>query len=362
MLVPMLLFALQQQALPVVEIPNRPACPSCRLSLRLVTRLGDDEGPGALPSRPYSILRSEAGEYYVAMPETPDQTPLVFGANGAFKRTVGRVGDGPGEIRETSALELLGDTLVVFDGQLRRMSFFTSSGQYMRSAPIPARSYAAVRLKGDRFVMNGRVADAGRIGLPYHLFDRVGNSLGSRGVDTLRIDPRNNTADILTLWPSSDGGWFGLPMHHVYAIERWSAGGTHVQTFRRRPSWFLPSSDAWNKSDKRPPMPRGVGLWQSGDRLWVVLQIGAERWAEGLGRPLRMEGQELWPTADAQKLYRTVIEQIDMRTGRLISSSQLPGTIDVVIAPWLVGAIRERESGTLYVEVWEVRPATRSKE
>src|SRR5690606_8009277 len=38
-----------------VQIPDQPTCRNCRLVLKRLAILGDEDGPGALPSRPYDI-------------------------------------------------------------------------------------------------------------------------------------------------------------------------------------------------------------------------------------------------------------------------------------------------------------------
>jgi hypothetical protein len=50
---------------------------------------------------------------------------VVFDATGAYRRTLGRAGDGPGEIRSLATLQVLaGDTIAGFDQQLSRLSFW----------------------------------------------------------------------------------------------------------------------------------------------------------------------------------------------------------------------------------------------
>ena len=61
----------------------------------------------------------------------------AFSLDGSHVRTVGREGEGPGEFSSASALASLGpDTLVVWDGAQRRISFFDDSGSFLRSVTI----------------------------------------------------------------------------------------------------------------------------------------------------------------------------------------------------------------------------------
>jgi len=56
---------------------------------------------------------------------------------GRFQGSAGRAGEGPGEFRSPGRLALLpGDSLVVFDRGLQRMSVFTDWGDFVRSHPV----------------------------------------------------------------------------------------------------------------------------------------------------------------------------------------------------------------------------------
>jgi len=52
----------------------------------------------------------------------------VFSSEGQHLATYGRAGSGPGEFQSLEAMGFLGDTLWTIDGDLRRLSFFTSGG------------------------------------------------------------------------------------------------------------------------------------------------------------------------------------------------------------------------------------------
>lgn len=52
----------------------------------------------------------------------------MYDPTGRHVRTFGRQGDGPGEFQEPSHMTFLGDTVVVFDWQARRLTYFSSDG------------------------------------------------------------------------------------------------------------------------------------------------------------------------------------------------------------------------------------------
>ncbi len=78
----------------------------------------------------------------------------VFDAEGAYLRTIGRAGDGPGEFAGLNLLYLVGDILYAVDARLRRVTAFTEEGELLSTASLPA--------VGDRLVsvsFHGRLGD-----------------------------------------------------------------------------------------------------------------------------------------------------------------------------------------------------------
>jgi len=65
-----------------------------------------------------------------------DSNELRFiDGDGALLKSIGRTGDGPGEFTGLSGLSRRGDSLIVSDGRLGRVSVFDEAGRYARSTP-----------------------------------------------------------------------------------------------------------------------------------------------------------------------------------------------------------------------------------
>lgn len=61
----------------------------------------------------------------------------ILDRNGSPLRVIGRSGEGPGEFRNIRGIcEAVGDTLVVFDGNLRRISVFDAEGRFVRAFSV----------------------------------------------------------------------------------------------------------------------------------------------------------------------------------------------------------------------------------
>lgn len=85
--------------------------------------------PGQL-NNPGNIVADSKGNVYIL-----DQKPATikaYSADGAFLRTIGREGSGPGEFRQWGLLMIAHDTLVEHDPRQSRTSTFTTDGRFIR--------------------------------------------------------------------------------------------------------------------------------------------------------------------------------------------------------------------------------------
>jgi hypothetical protein len=128
-----------------------------------------------------SMAIADDGTIY-AMQKAP-ATVLVFGPDGKFLRTIGREGDGPGELR-SGVIGVHGDLLMVQDWQESRFSIFRTNGTFVATVKsLCCQSYATLHI--DR---TGRAWVAGP----------------ARGLESayLRIDARGRIIDTLQAIPN----------------------------------------------------------------------------------------------------------------------------------------------------------------
>lgn len=123
---------------PIAESPLEATGDEWRLQLPPVLRIGRSEGGGVGPDlfgRIMQVIRLSSGD--IAVAEGMAGEIRVFDARGGHLRTFGRHGEGPGEFTNLWTIaELPGDTIVAFDSW-GEASYFTSSGTFIRSFPIP---------------------------------------------------------------------------------------------------------------------------------------------------------------------------------------------------------------------------------
>ena len=94
------------------------------------------EGVGDVPfSRISGAVRLDDGRIVIADRDT--RQIHYFGADGAWLRTVGRRGKGPGEFTDIDDLQLSGEMLVVFDGNLAVHFIRAADGRYIETQRLP---------------------------------------------------------------------------------------------------------------------------------------------------------------------------------------------------------------------------------
>ena len=84
-------------------------------------RYGGDRPEATITNAGPLAVTSDGAVYAV---QVADGTVLVFDGSGAYRKTIGRRGQGPGEFTRPLQAGTLGDTVWVSDQELRRVSFF----------------------------------------------------------------------------------------------------------------------------------------------------------------------------------------------------------------------------------------------
>jgi hypothetical protein len=106
-----------------------------------------DGGEGHDLAMPWSSLRLPDGR--IAISNALSNELRFYTPEGTFIRSVGREGEGPGEFKTIAALELgRGDTIVVADAILPRLTLFSPVGEFGRLIRLEALEGRGPRLRG----------------------------------------------------------------------------------------------------------------------------------------------------------------------------------------------------------------------
>ena len=179
---------------------------------------GGDSTAGDLAS-PTGAVIDPAGRLYVA-----DQSPTVikvFDRAGHLIRTVGREGEGPGELR-SPILGMHGTNLVVFDPRLARISVFDTAGTFLRSWPSICCHYSAISID-----------NAGRIAVRTTQQDAAGftsafirYAMDGKVVDTIPV-PSDGQPKLIELSHGGNRMRMGIPFS-PQPVEGFAADGSLI--------------------------------------------------------------------------------------------------------------------------------------
>jgi len=100
------------------------------------------EDPDFLFFWPQAVAVDGAGRMYVS--DTGNTRVQVFGANGEFLRTLGREGQGPGELQGPFGIAMTGDRVIVNDVGNERLSIWDLNGVHFGDIRVPGRLEPAI--------------------------------------------------------------------------------------------------------------------------------------------------------------------------------------------------------------------------
>jgi hypothetical protein len=302
----------------VIELPSDRTL-ACRV---VAVQNGITLRPSSDASRPdpswTSVVRDSRGIIYTAATAaTGKGTFLAWSTKGSFLASVGRLGEGPGELLGKGLPTLFiaaADSVYVREGP--RWSVFDPDFRFARLILTPAalgKAYATHITEDGGFLSTGPVPNGDR-GYWFHVADAQGRLIRSFGrlADQQGsgapqpILERASTYRARRFWvappPGAPGG---------YVLEEWHLNGRLLGRLSR--------ADVWNGSSEAEGARRLPLFWIHADdkhRLWVMILIKDRRWR----RLAPGEREDDFAT----ELYDLRYEVIDPDAGTLLAA----GVID----------------------------------
>jgi hypothetical protein len=116
----------------IVKNPDKPICGGEVYAIKEDLKFGGEGGDeNFIFSFICYLAVDNAENIYVA--DTREKHVNVFDSHGGFLRTIGRAGQGPGEIGRIGSIRINShDELVVIDGNQRKMHCFSLGGEFLR--------------------------------------------------------------------------------------------------------------------------------------------------------------------------------------------------------------------------------------
>lgn len=296
-------------------IPIAADMPRCTVGLEETLTLGGVDDPGTI-GFPTVITRLASGDFMLAHLENGAEM-MVYDAEGRYKESFGRSGEGPGEYRDPGMGSLRpapdGGVLILDPGS-RRITRLSNARELLESTQIgemlgmnflPAPS-------GSGFIVGGwgRAAD-GTSGGVTRLIDPEGATRAEVGAI-----PRERWLQQFFFFPMAiDSAGRVWRAHAVeYAVEAWDPEGAarHIR-LEGQPEWFRPGPPEPGYPLEAPGPSVIASLKFDQGLLWIGTTVADPDWAEVTANPALGVG------LDGNRVMDMVIEVIDPRTGDLVA-------------------------------------------
>ncbi|MGH7592445.1 MAG: hypothetical protein ACRELE_01125 [Gemmatimonadales bacterium] len=317
------------------------------IRLEPVVAFGAENGDGAIATDPRVSAHHPRG-FRIVIPSAAGVAvlPLVYGDDGRFLGDL-RGGRSAAEQFRTPLFARIGpaDSIWVFDGA-HRVLIFNPDRHYVRTAPLPVSPWDALVLPDSRMLIAPSDADRP---LPLLLLGATG--VGIRDFGAVDSDVSLHAARWLVR--DRDGSFWSMPAQFQWRLEHWDTGGALVSVLERRPDWFKPYTHVSAPGPDHAPQPTIQGAWiDSVGRLWVLGMIADPGWRLGIDWHRQQSSGAV--IGDADKVYDTILEVLDLRTRRLIATQRIRQSYPSEVEPGVLLHIRETTGGWKKVEVVKV--------
>jgi hypothetical protein len=331
----------------VIEI--RDCLGACELTVRLQATLGDERE--ALVSDNYTLQRTADGRFLFSSYETGGQI-LVFDSAGAHVGAAGRRGRGPGEYVFVDRLVVAGERVHAFDLVARRRTVLDHALEPVRMDGVPFQALSVAVLHDTLTVVNMAMPSPERIGYLLHVLGEDASILRSMERQGQQFPFTSQQRRRLA---RLDGRRFLSAHASAYRIDEWSADGDLLATWTREVPWFQSyETRCCIVHPDEPPqaMLRDIRVDADG-RLWTLVTVPDARWQSVIVED-PMHGYRY---TDVAAFYDTIIEVIDLRTGRVIGSARLDPFMGAGFAgDGITSSFRlDERRMAAFIDVWRVQ-------
>lgn len=334
------------------EPPADPACPTCEIQLQHVVTLGTAGGPGGFSDVPAGIAQLSDNSFVVTTPDMGNEEPFLFDSTGAFVARLGRVGDGPGEFRNPSAVVAgPGNTLHFFERYPAAKVTVFHNGKFVRNVqPVPGTYDGAVMTDGSYLVNNTYAA------FPLQIWSDSGQMLAEFGTGEPFQSTDATFRNQRAISVAKNGVIWTVTKNFDYIIKSWDSDGHLISEHRPNRPWFKPYDSSVFPTPDEQPNPSTNAIWLEGeDMLWTFGRVAATSWADGLARA-NWFGQEIYRMESPQLVFDLQIDVFDLVNDKVLSSRRIPGigAWATIVAPGLLATRRTDDDGWWYADIWKL--------
>lgn len=218
--------------------PADPMKPNMKVELVEELRYGQDEGedeyifPGIT-----GFVADEEGMVYILMRQ--DDEVRVFGPDGTYSHTIGRQGDGPGELRVGAGINIGPEgNIWVVSMLTSRLVIFQKDGLFLRNIQFPLLPPFFIQLTDDGFMglyMQQRIDEENRLvdtTFKLQRFNADGDTLNTLFTTNFTLDIMNmqfgGMADKFPFYTQDDQGrvWQARALNDAYEVNVWNPEGS----------------------------------------------------------------------------------------------------------------------------------------
>jgi len=217
--------------------PNPPKGMAAGLVLTEDFTIGDSENLDEMVSEPGFIAVDEQENIYAL--DIKEHNIKVFDRDGGYLRTIGKKGQGPGELNTPVGLILTPEKeLMVEDALNRRLSFFSREGEFLRHVSVADRTSLVSLIMNRSGEMAGRelVIEGEKLFWYIRKFDKNLKTLfdldkvESQNPLQSKIDP----FDFIQPYIFDERGFLYYGRGKEYVIQVFSGDGRHVQSIEKK--------------------------------------------------------------------------------------------------------------------------------
>jgi hypothetical protein len=261
---------------------------------------------------------------------------LLYATNGSIKSRL-CIFDMSGRHRADVDLQKLGgrrvlppqnvssNTMLVVD--VAASAFFRIEGSQgsvlAKGIPVidPAVPASFVMAGDGVIILAANIRDPELIGFPLHVVSPTGKILRSFGAEAnpqYRADRASSNVRRVGRATHQEHIWVA-PIND-YRLQLIDLTGVVIQDLRRTTTWFPQWTRASRTGEERTP-PHILNIWQDSSKsLWVMMDVADKNW-----KPMSATAMTRGISADeADRLFDTRLEVIDVARGLLIASATLP--------------------------------------
>lgn len=337
-------------------LPDKVACDSCNISADTIVTIRGENVPWPVTA----VVQNHRGGYVLF---SSAALPTVFDSQGVFLRTIGRRGQGPGEMRMAlSGWVLPPDSFAVLE-TFGTTHVFGPEFEYARSliVPIPIIHSVLVRNWPDAVLISGSIDTPDLFGVPFHLVDfseppaRIADSFGA--IPDEVIPPYEGMAFTAYELSAGEGDTWWSARSRTYTLSEWSGTNERIRTIERRPKWFSEPSDMMIGGPNTPPSPAVTGLFiDARNILWVFARVASPEWPKAHSRAQLYEGATEVPgdAVDTEYLYRSRVEAIDPERKVLLATHAFNSEMTSVLSGGMA-AFAVTDDGVPEVHIVQLR-------